>query len=187
MPITNYNLAIDNPYQAGMIVTLDDAQIWTYANGTGAVLPFGLGVVKGTNSPGVMNGLASDIQTTATIVLPSASGQRFEGITYKTDTYELRNTYSRDAMARPGYPIGQPVSIVRRGVVAVYIDSAVDRGDPVFLRYSATAGGTGIVGCFRNDADTSKAMAIANASFIAPASAPAAGSMGIGLLELRSV
>ncbi|NET61715.1 MAG: hypothetical protein F6K47_38030, partial [Symploca sp. SIO2E6] len=47
MPVTNYDLIIDKSYEPGELVTLDDAQIWTFTNGTGVILPFGLGVVVG--------------------------------------------------------------------------------------------------------------------------------------------
>lgn len=188
MPITNYDYLIDKPYLPGQIVTLDDAQIWSYANGVNGILFFGLGVVKGANPSGTAIQLPSKIGATGTIVLPSAAGQKFEGITYHTNTYEIRDGYTRDvATGRLGYPIKQIVSIVRSGVMAVWIDSAVDRGDPVYLRHTATVGVTGLAGCFRKDADTANAQLIEDASFIMPAPAPAAGQMGVGYLELRSV
>jgi hypothetical protein len=188
MAITDYNYLIDKPYLPGQVVTLDDAHIWSYVNGVNGILPFGLGVVKGANPSGVAIGLPSKIGATGTVVLPSTITDKFEGISYYTNTLELRDGYTRDvATGRVGYPIKQVVSIVRRGVVAVFIDSAVNRGDPVHLRAIATPGATGIVGCFRNGADGSNSFLIPDASFIMPAPAPAAGSMGIGYLELRSV
>jgi hypothetical protein len=188
MPITDYGLLIDKPYRPGEIITLDDAQIWSYVNGLSAILPFGLAVVRGANAPGQAIGLPSKIGASGTVLLPTAAGQRFEGISYHTNTYEIRDGYTRDvATGRIGYPARQVVSIVRVGVVAVFIDSAVDRGDPVFYRHTAVAGVSGIPGCFRNAADATNTAAIPDATFIAPSPAPAAGQMGVGYLELRSV
>lgn len=188
MPITDYEYLIDKPYLPGQIVTLDDAQIWSYANGVNGILFFGLATVKGANPSGTAIKIPSKIGATGTVVLPTAAGQKFEGISYHTNTYEIRDGYTKDvATGRLGYPIKQIVSIVRSGVMAVWIDSAVDRGDPVFFRHTATPGVTGIAGCFRKDADTATADPIVDASFIMPAPAPAAGQMGVGYLELRSV
>ena len=186
MPAYPDGLLIDKQYLPGMVATLDNAQIWAYISGVNAILPFGLGVVRGQTTEWGALSIPSKVGATGTIVLPSATTDKFEGVLYRSTTYELRDGYTKDANGRIGYPAKREVSIVRRGVIAVYIDSAVDRGDPVFLRITAS-GTTGLVGCFRKDADTATAIAVPNASFITKATAPTAGQMKVGIIDLRSV
>lgn len=176
MPITNYDLIIDKSYEPGEIVTLDDAQIWTFTNGTDAILPFGIGVVAGTGEG-----------ATGKVIIPADANGKFEGIVYATDTFEKRSGYTLDANDRVGYPAAREVSIVRSGVIAVFIDSDVSRGSPVYMRHTATGGTTGIAGCFRKDADTANAIAINNATFLKSVAAPTAGKMAIGIVELRMI
>ncbi|NEP13701.1 MAG: hypothetical protein F6K14_26575 [Symploca sp. SIO2C1] len=178
MPVTNYDLIIEKSYEPGELVTLDDAQIWTFTNGTGVILPFGLGVVAGTGEG-----------ATGKVILPADANGKFEGITYRTNTFEKRSGYTLDdATGWVGYPKDREVSICRRALgIAVLIDSDVSRGSPVFLRHTATPGTTGIAGCFRKDADTANAIAIPNATFLKAAPAPVAGEMGVGILELRMI
>ncbi len=177
MPITNYDLIIEKSHEPGELVTLDDAQIWTFTNGTDAILPFGIGVVAGTGEG-----------ATGKVIIPADANGKFEGIVYATDTFEKRSGYTLDdATGRVGYPRDREVSIVRRGVIAVFIDSDVSRGDPVYMRHTATPGTTGIAGCFRKDADTANAIAIPNATFLKSVAAPTAGEMAIGIVELRMI
>jgi hypothetical protein len=182
MPIVNYDLIIEKSYEPGEIVTLDDAQIWTFTNGTGAILPFGIGVVAGT-----VEGVTSKIGATSQVIIPADANGRFEGIVYATDTFEKRSGYTLDANDRVGYPANREISVVRSGVIAVFIDSDVSRGDPVYMRHTATPGTTGIAGCFRKDADTANAIAINNATFLKSVAAPTAGEMAIGIVELRMI
>lgn len=175
MPITNYDLMIDKPLPAGTLITASGGNIHTRYNGTGGILFFGLGVVTGASFKEV--------------VLPSDATDVFEGILEYTNTYEAREGYSRDATTGlDGYPNQREVSIIRPGSfaqVAVYVDSAIALNDPVFLRYTATPGTTGLVGCFRNDADTATALEIPAARFIEGVAAPAAGEMAIAVIEFN--
>lgn len=186
MPAYPDGLLIDKQYLPGMIVTTDNAKIWAYVSEVNAVLPFGLGVVRGTTTEHAPLSIPSKIGVTGTVKLPSTATDKFEGVTYRSTTYEIRDGYTKDVSGRLGYPARREISIVRYGVVAVFIDSAVDRGDPVFLRITAS-GSTGLVGCFRKDADTATAIAIPGASFLSKVSAPTAGQMKVGIIDLRSV
>ena len=169
-----------------MIVTLGNARIWSYISGINAIALAGLGVVRGATTEWGVLSIPSKIGATGTIVLPSTTTDKFEGVLYRSTAYEIRDGYTKDTSGRIGYPKQSEVSLVRQGVVAVFVDSAVDRGDPVFLRITAS-GTTGLAGCFRKDADTATAIAIPNASFLTKVTAPVAGQMKVGIIDLRNV
>lgn len=174
MPITNYDLAIDREYSPGALITASGGKVHGRFNTTGGILYHGLGVVRGSNY--------------REVALPAADGDVFEGVVKMTITYEIRDGYTRDPITGMiGYPADREVSIIRPGdlaQIAVWVDSATAYDDPVYLRYSATAGVTGIVGCFRNDAGTATASLANGARFIKTVEAPAAGSMVISHIEL---
>lgn len=187
MPI-DYELLIDRPYRAGQIVSLDDAKIWSYINGYDGTVPFGLGMVKGEDPVGIAIKLPSKIHATGTVTLPDGAfeAKDFEGVSYYTNTYEQRAGYSQDAAGRPGYPVKQVISLVRAGsIVAVWLDSAVKRGDPVFVRH--TGGGGGIVGCFRTESGTSAVATEIKARFCVTTPAPATGQMTVGFIEFEEM
>lgn len=172
MPITDYNLMIDRDYAPGQLVTPTGGTIHTRFNNSDNILFFGLGVVTGARN--------------REIVVPSATGGKFEGVLFYTNTFELRNGHTRDAVSgRIGYPPKREVSIIRPGEfaqVAVFVDSATAINDPVFIRHTGS-GTTGLPGCFRKDIDTDKADAITRGRFIKAVSAPAAGKMAVSWIE----
>lgn len=171
-PITNYDFMIDKEYPAGTLITPTGGRIHTRYNTTGGILLFGLGGVTGANFK--------------ELALPSAAGDRFEGVIVYTTTYENRVGYTQDSEGRYGYPDKREVSIVKKGdhaQMAVWVDSATAVNDPVFLRFTATDGATGLSGCFRADADTATALEIPGARFIKTVTAPAAGNMKISHIE----
>ncbi len=185
MPIRDYGQLIDRGYIAGQLVTLDDAQLWGYMNGTqpnptnpGGILFFGLGAISLGNASlpggGVLNAAIAQqlsapippssvpvmptnysftgkLGTTGSVIIPvandgkSAPGTptgtptgitpRFEGIVYATNTFETKAAYSKDvASGLIGVPRGQMASVIKKGVAAVWVDSAVNRGDGVAMR-----------------------------------------------------
>jgi len=77
------------------------------------------------------------------------------------------------------YPATEPIRIRRKGRVYVYAEQAVNPTLPVYLRYTANGGLT--PGNFRVDADTSKAMVIANAAWVSTTSAA-----GLAVLEINA-
>lgn len=174
MPITNYDLAITKEYSPGAIITSCGGVVHTRFNVTGSILYHGIGVVRGADY--------------RSIALPAADTDVFEGVVKMANTYEIRDGYTRDsATGMIGYPVDREASIVRPGDfahLAVWVDSATAYDDPVFLRFTATEGTTGIVGAFRNDADTATALAVPSARFIKTVAAPAAGEMTISHIEL---
>lgn len=172
MPITDYNLMIDRDYYPGTLVTASGGAIHSRFNNSNLILFFGLGVVAGAKN--------------REVVYPSSVNDRFDGVLFYTNTYELRDGYTRDSVSgRVGYPAKREVSIIRPGEfaqVAVFVDSATAINDPVYLRHTGS-GTTGIPGCFRKDIDTDKAIAITRGRFIKAVSAPAAGKMAVSWIE----
>lgn len=156
----------------GVLVTASGGVIHTKFNASSNILYFGLGVVSGAKQD--------------EIVIPSSASDKFEGVLLFSNTFELRDGYTRDVTSgRIGYPPKREVSIIKPGNFAqavVYVDSATAINDPVFLRHTGS-GTTGIPGCFRKDIDTDKAIQINNARFIKIVSAPASGTMAVSWIE----
>lgn len=120
-------------------------------NASGVTIGFGRGVVLDT---------ADD-----TVKLP-ASGGVFAGVIYDNENQPVGAT---------GYPTASIAGMVKRGKVMVVVEEAVTPADPVYCRY--TTAGDNTPGSFRKDADSSKAMAVTQARFLA--------SGGPGLVPLE--
>ena len=90
---------------------------------------------------------------------------------------------SKDVAWPPGttvpYPIGQAVSIMRKGRVWVWTEEAVTPASTPYCRYAAGAGGT-VIGRFRASADTATAAAVPGARFMTTA-----GAGSLVLLEIE--
>lgn len=67
-----------------------------------------------------------------------------------------------------GYPLKSAVSVMRQGRCWVKVEEAVAKGDPVFVRFAAGAGGTGLGG-IRKSADTATAVAMPGLKFVTSA------------------
>lgn len=175
MPINSYDLVIDKDYPPGALITPTGGTVHTRHNTTTSILYFGLGGAR------VTGGNYRDIK------LPDASTDVLDGVFKLTDSYEVRDGYSREAATGyVGYPVDREVSIIRPGEfaqIAVWVDSATAVNDPVFWRHTATPGTTGLAGCFRSNVDTASAIAIVGARFIKTVSAPIAGQMAISWIE----
>ena len=61
------------------------------------------------------------------------------------------------------YNAGDPVGVVRKGIVVVYVEEAVDPGDPVRVRHTAATGKA--VGAFGTTADSGKTAKVSNAEY----------------------
>lgn len=92
--------------------------------------------------------------------LPSATGQVQLGILAHWDdreNYSITQTVSTGVTRTvPGQKAKSVGRVMTRGKMAVYADQAMALGDPVFVRFTATAT-SGQVGVIRKDADTAKA------------------------------
>ena len=152
MPQSTYTDLIDGAnYYEGQLIYAEPAYIFTGFNEETIVLPFGRAVVKGT---------ADD-----DLLLPVDANSILRGIAFLSDTIEKREGYSLDADGLFGYPTKHTVSFVKRGTVAVKVDSAVTQGQPAYWRH--TAAGAERKGNFRADADTADAVLIAQSMFLA--------------------
>ena len=167
MPVTTHANLIDQVSAfPGQIIRPFDTRVVTGINAEAStVIPFGFGVVKGTNDDDV--------------ILPTGSGNIFLGVATIMQI-EKRASYSLDASSRYGVPIKHEVAILEQGVIAVFIDQTVAQGGAVFLRHTANGS---VVGTFRADADTANALSITGARWAS--SVTVSSGLGIGLLILN--
>lgn len=101
------------------------------------------------------------------IVKPfNASDADFAGVIVRKHTQT--NTYNDNTA--PDYEVGNTPSILNFGYIVVEAESTVAKGDDVYIRYAAGAGGT-VLGSFRNDADTASAALVAGLVFAESANA----------------
>lgn len=103
----------------------------TQANGTPEAIPFGRGVVRRT---------AGGDQS---VTLPSADSDEFIGVCARVHS----NVDPANSNANSAMPFSD-LSIVKRGMVWVEVDTAVTDGQNAYLRF-ATGGDAGAVGTFR--------------------------------------
>lgn len=166
MPISDYSDLLDGQkYYEGQLIFAEPAYIFTGINADSVILPFGRALVKGT---GDMD-----------LILPVNGSSVLMGIAFLSDTFEKRTGYSLDADGNFGYPLKNVVSYIKRGTVAVKVDSAVVAGAPAFWRH--TAAGAERKGTFRADADTSDAVQIPQSRFMASAASGSIVPLSINL------
>jgi len=158
MPIqTTYNFQHDALLQ-GMV---KDAQTCDTITGfSDAAIGFGLGVAYDS-------AMGTYETSRPKLALPSATGFTFMGVTCHT---HKQNTGGDDGLGvlttteSAQYAIGDDITVLTRGLIVVYSESAVEPGDAVFLRHTANGAGTA-PGQFRIDADTANADQITNAKW----------------------
>lgn len=151
-------------YYPGSTPFLEGALIRHGINGQGGIIPFGYGLVRGDGDE--------------LVEIPKETGQTFIGVATKTDSIERREGYSLDSDGRMGWPEAHSLSHYRRGVVAVYIDTACTKDAPAFLIHTAD-GPSQVPGHFAATALGGDADAVA-AVFATTLTAP-----GIGLIEIN--
>jgi hypothetical protein len=78
------------------------------------------------------------------------------------------------------YPYAKAVNVLRRGLIFVACEQTVNPGDPVFTRFQVGAVGT-VLGGFRKDADTGKALQLPRAAWVETIQAGAVGVLDISL------
>lgn len=135
----------------GQIDTLEVGNNIGHAFAEGGDLAFGLAVCQGT----------ADNQ----VLLATATGGAFRGITVRNNSVSNDSTTGLAAYAE-----GEAVTIRNFGSIVVLTESAVTKGDTVYFRHTAGAGGT-TIGAIRGDADTASADAITGAYFAESAGA----------------
>lgn len=173
MPIqTSYGYSYEKGVQ-GMPYDLTPASDVT-ADAAVAV-EFGTGLVIDSSRTPSNNRLA--------VKLPGSSADVFAGIAVYDRAQQVNSGTSAglgDLTTTEGtqYPASEPIRLRRRGRIYVYSEQAISPSDPVFLRY--TANGGNVVGNFRKDADTSRALQISNAAWVSTTT-----GAGIAVLELN--
>lgn len=139
----------------------------TVANSTPIVIPFGRAVAYRAGAG----------TTEKSAALPSATGQTFAGVLERT--HSSVDPSLADPISRVGQVSnGQDLSVLHQGAIWVEVEEAVDEGDSVFFRHTASGGNTEI-GRFRTDADTATADQVTGARFASRTPGP-----GLALLEL---
>jgi len=143
---------------AGMVVDLQNANIKSRA--AEVDIDFGLGLVQGTDPE-------------KQVKLPTATGQKFEGISVE------QWTVRQDINTQDGvYKAKDNMAVLRQGLIWVRIDQDVQINDPVYVRHTSTSGKEGY---FRKDADTDKADLVPSAIFRSTATA----DEGIAQVEIN--
>jgi hypothetical protein len=158
MPSPNTGIQTSYSYDmvvafAGQLADLNDNESRS-GNLEGAInIPFGIGLKKGAADDGY--------------IVPTLIGDICVGIsvhTHAIDTIGLSGLSPTTAGIQPG----EVFTVLRRGYIWVKVEEAVNRGDPVYMRYAAGAGGT-ILGSFRKSADTATASLVKGAQYMSTA------------------
>lgn len=147
----------------GQLSDIRDNTIISRTNETGAVLPFGNGVVYDSNGTG---GLGA--KTIA------GSGGTFLGVNVLTYVDET----ALDANSRPGAKATQLCNVASQGAVAVYVHGAVNPSTAVRVIHTAT--GTKYAGRFNNASIAGKTAVLSNARYLTTTTGD-----GIAILELN--
>ena len=172
-----------NPPRAGSLADLNEGIVVTRASASD--IPFGRFVVLDQGSDGAADLLDNKaiplvkLPGAATDVYNSDNFQKCEGIVVVTQSQQAQ--YGLDATATPSqYLAGQPMNVIRHGLVWVYVEEAVTPADNPYVRHTAGAdsyAGT-LAGNFNKGTDSSKSVSLgANARFMGSTS-------GAGLVQL---
>lgn len=155
MPIqTTYGFDYPVAFE-GMLADLNDNEIRSGVLEGAVNIPFGVALKKGATDDGW--------------VLPSAGTDLIEGISVHSHS---RDNFGFSALTptNAGVKPQQNFNVLRDGTIYVKVEQAVVRGDVVFFRFAAGAGGTQL-GAFRKDADTASAAQVKGARYLTSAAA----------------
>lgn len=147
---------------AGLIADMFEKDVMSFITPSDSI-PFGLAVAR--NSTDDYN-----------CKLPAASGDDLIGIALSTMAKEIPLGAPVQTVQ---YVAGDAVSVMREGRVWVLVEETVLPGSPVFVRFTAGAGGSQ-KGAFRASADSASAVAWTKAKYLTNAVAGA-----LALVEVR--
>jgi hypothetical protein len=153
-PAKAYEGQVENPESAEIITKVAEA-----------ALDSGLGCKQGADDKGCL-GVSGATDVT---------GRGFLGITI----YDPSKCPTWPSGVTKPYPIGQLVSILRRGRIWVFVEEAVTPASAPFCRITANGGNT-VLGRFRASADGGNAEAMSASRFVT-----SAGAGGLALLEVN--
>ena len=144
----------------GQIYGVGPHDILTYNNPVD-VIRFGCAVAKvSTDDDGIEK--------------PDSSGADIVGVAILDKALEY------DSDNENSYPAESSVSVLRRGEIYVYCEEAVTPDDPVYTRYTASGSNT-VLGAFRTDADSSKALLLSNCAYLTSADAGGYAVLAVNL------
>lgn len=112
-------------------------------------IPFGAAVALDLASANASTG-------TQAIRLPNSATDKILGLAISSHAMESLGRFGLDPSQAPQYPAGMPVNVCREGRVWAKPETAVVKGDPVYVRYAS--GGSGL-GALANTAAVSDAVA----------------------------
>jgi hypothetical protein len=174
----SYPLALTKGHE-GMIADLQAYVSRSYYNQSGSPIPFG-SFVATDNTPTSNDPFAIELAAGATgIVGLAVDSFVFEGV--DGSSAYTPNPTNKLADGRAGYPAGQTVNVLSKGVVWVYTVEAIALGNAVRF-YNADHSGTtagAFVGRFGKTAVNNKTVAVAGARWLSETTAA-----GLVLLEI---
>ena len=123
--------------------------------------------------------LAQDASNDYGVKLLAASTDKLAGIGVFTFAHDPNNLLT----AQGAIKVGGQIAVLTKGRIWVPVEQDVGPTDPVYARYATGAGGS-TRGAFRKDADTSTAVLIKGAFFVAAATA--AGGLACVQFDLNA-
>lgn len=97
------------------------------AAGLSSLIPFGLAIVRGTGS----------VDSRPNGMLPNAAGQAVVGFTYAAASIPREPDSTRLTTELPGYRRGDPMSVIKKGILYCRAEVAITAGAPLFKRHTA--------------------------------------------------
>lgn len=162
---TAYNSFPPDP-RAGSLADLNESIIVTrYSD---ANLPFGRLVVLDASTTDSKQMVKVKLPAAATDVYNTDNYQKVEGVVVTTQAQQSEYGLA-PVSALPEYLAGQPINVIRHGIVWVYVEEAVTPADQPFVRHTAgTAGYAGTLpGNFNKGTDSGNSVSLgANARFM---------------------
>lgn len=117
--------------------------IESFANASGIVIDFGLGVIRGTNDREAK--------------VPTTANQEFLGVTIRNEMRE--NSFINFVSDGTAYLPGEMMNVLaKQGCINVLVEQDVIAGGAVYCRFLANGGFT-TLGAFRADSDTTASVA----------------------------
>jgi len=156
---TAYNSFPPNP-RAGSLADLNESIIVTRFSD--ANMPFGRLVVLDASTADSRQMVKVKLPSSAASVYNSDNYQLVEGIVVVTQAQQAEYGLS-PVSALPEYLSGQPINVIRHGIVWVYVEEAVTPADQPYVRHtagSASYAGT-LPGNFNKGTDSSNSVTLA--------------------------
>ncbi len=149
---------------SGMKADLVDDAVKSYKNTTGAVVPFGVAVCIGASDDVLARIDSVTDKIVGIVVHDHATSNQGSVIGDSDDPF-----YDGSEDPSYGVPDKKTANVMRFGVIAVKVESAVTAESDVYVRHTVTT--TELLGALRGDADSGKAARLSGAKFLTAADA----------------